>query len=117
MARRVVARFHGEAAAVRELERFEHRFQRREVPADRPRFVWQEEVPDPLTLAAALAAAGLSSSLSEARRLIRQGAVRVDGERVVDPQAVLSPKGASVLLQVGRRRICEVFFENPGVGA
>ena len=51
-----------------------------------------------------LRAMGLVSSTSEAMRMLKQGAVKLDQERVTDPKQVFLP-GRSVLLQVGKRRI------------
>jgi tyrosyl-tRNA synthetase len=116
LARMLVERFYDEQVGQEELERFERRFQRREVPEDRPRFQWPGEVPERLALATVMAKAGLTGSLSEARRLIRQGGVRVDGDRVTDPQAVVVPGEQALLIQVGSRRLCEVIFtkQRPG---
>ena len=54
--------------------------------------------------------AGLSSSTSEAMRLVKQGAVRLDGERLEDAKAVL-PSGTKGVLQVGKRRIAKIIVE------
>jgi tyrosyl-tRNA synthetase len=64
-----------------------------------------------------MAKAGLVSSTSEARRLIRQGAVRIDGGRLTDHQAVVAPGTDTVLIQVGSRRLCRVFFRKAASGA
>ena len=53
-------------------------------------------------------AAGLTPSTSEALRMIQQGAVRVDGERVSDRETVLT-SGSTVILQVGKRRFARIF--------
>ena len=69
---------------------------------------------DSMLLSKALAGAGLASSNSEARRLITQGAVRVDGEVVREPKAeVQSRAGLELLLQAGKRRIARVRFVDP----
>jgi len=54
-----------------------------------------------------LKAAGLAASTSEAIRLIKQGAVRIDGERVADPGLMLA-RGEVHVFQVGKRRIAKV---------
>ncbi|MGZ6028883.1 MAG: tyrosine--tRNA ligase [Myxococcaceae bacterium] len=101
-AREMVARFHGEEAAARAAEEFERRFSRREVdPGSFPQVVvgaGGAAVP----LVRALLDAQLVASTSEGRRLITQGAVKVDGARVSDPKAEL-PTGTH-LVQVGKLR-------------
>ena len=51
--------------------------------------------------------AGLTSSSSEAMRLIKQGGVRIDGEKAGGPDVVLEP-GSVCVLQVGKRKFCRV---------
>jgi len=106
LGREIVARFHGGDAAARAVEAFDARFRRDEVPADLPEL---DVVAGPAGLAAPqlLKAAGLVASTSEAIRLIGQGAVKVDGERLEDKSRLLMP-GDAVLLQVGKRRFARV---------
>jgi tyrosyl-tRNA synthetase len=80
VARRIVALYHGDAAARAAEERFDAVFKRREVPTDVPEF----DLPagDPVHLPAVLVAAGLAASTSAARRDIDAGSVRVDGQPV-----------------------------------
>jgi len=101
-AREMVARFHGAEAAGRAAEDFERRFSRREVdPGKFPEVVvGTGSVAVPLVRA--LLDAQLVASTSEGRRLITQGAVKVDGERVSDPKAELVP--GTHLVQVGKLR-------------
>ncbi len=114
MARLLVARFYDDQIARRELESFERRFQRRELPADLTTYVWREGAKVAATLPRVLTASGLTSSTSEARRLIQQGAVRVDGERIVNPRYVVSAgERARVVLQVGSRRATAIEFSSP----
>jgi len=64
-----------------------------------------------ILLSAVLVDAGLASSNSEARRLIQQGGVKVDGEPASDTRATLETTGANpILLQVGKRRFTRVSF-------
>ena len=101
-AREMVARFHGAEAGARAAEEFERRFSRREVNPDE----FPEKVVGtagtPVPLVRAMVDAELVASTSEGRRLITQGAVRVSGERVLDPKAEL-PVGTH-LVQVGKLR-------------
>jgi tyrosyl-tRNA synthetase len=60
-----------------------------------------------MALANIIKSAGLAASTSEAMRLVTQGAVRLDGERLRDPKATLA-KGTGGILQVGKRRIARI---------
>ena len=101
-AREMVARFHGPQAAEEAAAEFERRFSRREVDPEKlpERVVGTGGAPVPLVRA--LLDAQLVASTSEARRLIAQGAVKVDGERVSDPKAELAL--GTHLVQVGKLR-------------
>ncbi|HTS82731.1 MAG TPA: tyrosine--tRNA ligase [Myxococcaceae bacterium] len=101
-AKEIVTRFHGGEAAVVAADEFERRFARREVdPAKFPEVVVGTGG-KPVPLARAMVDAQLVASTSEARRLITQGAVKVEGERVTDPKGEL-PLGTH-LVQVGKLR-------------
>jgi tyrosyl-tRNA synthetase len=112
LAREIVARFHGAAAAEAAQAAFVARFAQRSLPTDLP----LQPLPAPdasgLPLVAALKAAGLVASNSEAVRKLAEGAVRVDGERVQDRDTRL-PVGAEHILQLGPRRFARVKVENP----
>jgi tyrosyl-tRNA synthetase len=100
LARALTAQFRGEEAARRAEAEFEAVFGAGAVPDDVPTI----EVASGQPLPAMVAAAGLASSKSEARRLIDQGAVTVDGDRQTDPHASLPARGEPYLLKVGKRR-------------
>jgi len=102
LARELVARFHGSEAATRAAEEFERRFSRRELDADKLPEKVVENGGKPIPLVRALTEAQLTASTSEARRLITQGAVKVNGEKVADLKAEL-PTGTQVV-QVGKLR-------------
>jgi tyrosyl-tRNA synthetase len=101
-AREMVARFHGDDAAARAAEEFQRRFSRREVDPDKFPEVVVGTGGTPVPLVRALQEAQLVASTSEARRLLTQGAVKVDGERVSDFKAELAP--GTHLVQVGKLR-------------
>jgi tyrosyl-tRNA synthetase len=103
----IVARFHGEAAARAASEAFDARFRRDEVPADVPLVSVSAAGAAALPLPQLLKAAGLVSSTSEGLRMLGQGGVRLDGERVSGKDTTV-PVGATVLLQVGKRRFARV---------
>lgn len=63
-----------------------------------------------MSIAAVIKSAGLAESASEANRLIQQGAVRVDGERIQDRNVLFEDK-KTIILQVGKRRFAKVTLE------
>jgi tyrosyl-tRNA synthetase len=106
LARELVARFHDEPAAVRAVEAFDARFRRDEVPQDVAQFDLQASA-GVLPIVQAIKQCGLTASTSEALRMIDQGAVKVNGERLSDRGRTLV-SGETVLLQVGKRRFARV---------
>jgi tyrosyl-tRNA synthetase len=106
LARELVARFHGTASAQSALEEFEARFRHGGLPENIPE-IGIAAPSGGLSVAQLLKQAGLSPSTTEALRLIQQGGVRLDGERVVDAERRLGP-GSVVLAQVGKRRVARV---------
>jgi tyrosyl-tRNA synthetase len=105
-AREIVARFHGAAAAAAAAADFEARFRRDEIPAD-IREVTIAARGAAIPLAQALKQAGLAASASEAQRLIEQGGVKLDGEKVSDKARPLA-RGTQAVLQVGKRKYARV---------
>jgi tyrosyl-tRNA synthetase len=103
LARLVTSRFHGPAAGAAAEATFVRQFQAREVPADVAEV--PVRVPDGGELRlAGLVAQALGVSTSAARRLIQQGAIRIDGERAEDANRVLAwTDGQVLLVQRGRR--------------
>src|SRR5690606_22666615 len=93
-AQEIVARFHGADAAAAALADFEARFRRDEIPADMPEVRLSGEG-DGLPIAAVLKQAGLTASTSDALRMLAQGGVKMDGEKVGDKSLKLA-RGASV---------------------
>jgi tyrosyl-tRNA synthetase len=97
LAHLLVSRFHGAQAAGQALENFEKVFSKKENPDDMPVF----KLPDGATISAALMANGLVKSKNEARRLIDQGAVKLDGKKIeADIAPVLERE---TIMQVGKR--------------
>lgn len=109
LARLLVAQYHGEAAAREAEERFVQVFQRRELPEDIPEVRLEPEMvrSGAARVVDLLVAAGLVESRSEARRMVRQGAVSVDGRRIDDEQAAVAVSDGSVV-RVGRRRFARL---------
>jgi tyrosyl-tRNA synthetase len=106
LAREIVARFHDDAAARRAADDFERRFTKRDFDAvDLP--VVEITLDGPTGLVTrVVAAAGLARSATEARKLIAQGGVRVNREKVGDAMAALGP--GEYLVQVGKLRAARV---------
>ena len=103
LARIVTAMYHGEATAAAAEAAFSRVVQAREVPDNIEQIkLVTASGSEPVWRVVVLA--GMAPSNSEARRLIQQGAVEVDGSRVTDPNQTIGMTGESRLLQVGKRR-------------
>ncbi len=105
LAQELVSRFHGVVAAGKALEDFETRFQRNAIPEDIPTLTLVAG--GGLSVVAVLKQAGLTASTSEALRMIDQGGVRLDGDKVVDKGLTLSG-GVTAVLQVGKRKFARI---------
>ncbi|MDH5649069.1 MAG: tyrosine--tRNA ligase [Gammaproteobacteria bacterium] len=106
LGKEIVARFHSSAQAQHAQENFVARFQQGEMPED----MLELEIPaqaGSLPIANLLKQAGLTGTTSEALRMIKQGAVRIDGERLVEPKTEIRA-GAAHVYQVGKRRFAKV---------
>ncbi len=106
LGREIVAQFHSGEAALEAEEEFVRVFQREGLPRELPTLVLKREVIAPLEL---LMETGLVGSRSEARRLIDQGGVKLDGEQVKGLQPIQIEDGA--VLRVGRRRFVRLSLE------
>ncbi len=109
LALEITARFHDDEAARAARADFSQRFSANLLPDE----ITQVEVKvdhDGLPLANVLKAAGLVASTSEARRMLKQGAVRIDGQRVEDGARALSP-GFSAVIQIGKRKFARVILK------
>lgn len=102
LAQELVGRFHGAAAAAAALVDFESRFRQGGIPEDLEEVVL-ESAGAGIGIAQALKAAGLTATTSEALRMIDQGGVRLDGDKVSDRGLVLAA-GTTVVAQVGKRK-------------
>ena len=112
LAQELITRFHGEHAAVEARSDWDIRFRKREAPEE-----MQEVTLAPATGTAGLALpkllkeSGLTSSTSEAIRLIKQGGVRIDGEKASDPGLEIAA-GKTHVFQVGRRKFMRIRVRN-----
>ena len=108
----IVTRFHDEDAAIRAKEHFERVHSKRELP---------EEMPEPEVIIATeekkipiyelVYKVGFAPSKSEARRLIKGGAVKIDGNKITDPYAEID-LNSEFVLQVGKRKFARIKPEN-----
>ena len=105
-AKEIVARFHSPNAARQAEEQFELRHRHRELPQEMSEFV-VPSTPQGVTITQTIKAAGFAPSVSEAQRLIDQGGVKIDGERVSDRSLRFSA-GHSFVLQVGKRKAARI---------
>jgi tyrosyl-tRNA synthetase len=105
-AQEIVARFHDRGAAESALAEFEARFSRGEMPADMPECALHA-ANGALPVVQALKQAGLTPSTSEALRMIEQGGVKLNGERLSD-KALKLARGEIVVAQVGKRKFARI---------
>jgi tyrosyl-tRNA synthetase len=101
-AKEIVARFHSEEAARQAEEAFEARFRRGELPEEIPELEVKET-----QILKVLKEAGLVPSANEAARMIEQGGVRVNGEKVSDRNLQFK-RGDAPVIQVGKRKVARV---------
>ncbi|MXR68010.1 tyrosine--tRNA ligase [Shewanella sp. JBTF-M18] len=105
LAKEIIARFHDEAAAEAAHQEFINRFQKGAIPDD----IQEIEIVagDGIGIANVLKDAGLVSSTSEAMRMIKQGAAKLDGEKIEDSRQQLSA-GLTGVFQVGKRKFAKI---------
>lgn len=106
LAQEIVERFHDASAAKKALENFEARFQRGAMPDEMDEVTLQAEGGS-FAIANLLKSAGLTKSTSDAMRMIKQGAVKIDGEKISDPKLVIET-GTKQVYQVGKRKFAKV---------
>ena len=97
----IVTQFHGADEAARPAEHFDTLFKKKEIPADRPSFKHPAG-----KLTTVLKDIGFAKSASEARRMIEQGAVQLDGNKCDDAEALLHP--GSYVLKYGKLKYADL---------
>lgn len=107
LAEEIVARFHSQAAAKQAHEAFIAQFRKGILPEDIPE-VYLSAEKEGIAIAKLLKEAALTASTSESLRMIKQGAVRIDGERIEDQALQVFP-AVTHIVQVGKRRFARVF--------
>lgn len=113
LAQEIIARFHDEAAAANAREEFVNRFKHGAMPEDMSE-ISVNAVDGGILIGALLKEAKLVSSTSDAIRMIKQGAVKIDGEKVSDTKLVLKA-GTQGVFQVGKRRFARVVVAGDGL--
>ena len=111
LAREIVTIYHSAEAAVDAQAEFERVFSQRELPENMPEIALDSSDLEngSIWIAKLLVRAGMAPSTSEARRLVQQGAVTIDGEKITDPSADVKPSDGQVLragkLKLGKIRM------------
>lgn len=106
LAKEIIARFHDEAAADAAHQEFINRFQKGAMPDEMPELT-VETSDGEIAIANLLKEAGLVASTSEAMRMIKQGAAKIDGEKVADNKVRIE-SGVTAVYQVGKRKFARV---------
>ncbi|MBU3021435.1 tyrosine--tRNA ligase [Aestuariibacter sp. A3R04] len=106
LAKEIIARFHDDAAAEAAHQDFVQRFQKNAIPDEMPE-VAVSMGSDGIAIGNLLKEAGLVASTSDAMRMIKQGAVKIDGEKVQDARLIISEASESVY-QVGKRKFARI---------
>ena len=101
----IITRFHDAAAADSAKQDFIQRFQKNAIPDDMPEV--QIALGEGMLIGGVIKEAQLCPSTSEAMRMVKQGAVKIDGERVDDPKLLINTT-APFVLQVGKRKFARV---------
>ncbi|RJQ29910.1 MAG: tyrosine--tRNA ligase [Peptococcaceae bacterium] len=109
LAREIVAQYHGVQAAIQAEEEFKKIFRQHDLPDEIDEvYLTPEMIEDGrVWLQRVLVNGGLAGSASEARRLISQGAVKINGQKISDPGAKIDPVSGTVV-QVGKRRFARL---------
>jgi tyrosyl-tRNA synthetase len=105
-AQEIVERFHGRAAAQKAGEEFNARFRDGALPEEIPEISLPSS-PAGLSIVQVLKQSNLAPSTTEANRLVEQGGVKIDGDRVAERSLQLA-KGKTYLIQVGKRKIARI---------
>lgn len=107
LAKEIIARFHDDAAAEAAHADFTQRFSKNALPDDIPEVTVTIEAAA-IAIPQLLKEAGLVESTSEAMRMIKQGAVKLNGDTKVEDSKLEFAKGSSTIFQVGKRKFAKV---------
>lgn len=106
LAKELIARFHDEAAAQAAHNEFINRFQKGAMPDEMPELELNPEGGE-IAIANLLKEAGLVGSTSDAYRMIKQGAAKIDGEKITDKSLTIV-SGSKAVYQVGKRKFARI---------
>lgn len=106
-AQEIVTRFHSKQDAETALNDFETRFKRGALPDDMPEMSFQAEDDGGLPLIQILKQSGLTASTSEAIRMMKQGGIKLNGEKVED-KSIQIMRNETIIIQVGKRKFAKV---------
>ncbi|HIG65639.1 MAG TPA: tyrosine--tRNA ligase [Methyloprofundus sp.] len=106
LAQEIIARFHDQAAAEKALENFEAQFKRGAIPDDIQE-IELTATTEGYAIALLLKDAGLTASTSDSNRMVKQGAVKIDGEKLSDSKLMVQA-GTEHVYQVGKRKFAKV---------
>ncbi|MDX1706605.1 tyrosine--tRNA ligase [Pseudidiomarina sp.] len=109
LAKEIIARFHSAADADAAEQDFIQRFSKNAIPDDMPEVTLTSDNGD-MAIANLLKAADLVGSTSDAMRMIKQGAVKIDGEKVTDTRLAVAA-GSTAVYQVGKRKFARITLE------
>ncbi|MCP4413666.1 MAG: tyrosine--tRNA ligase [Gammaproteobacteria bacterium] len=107
LADEIITRFHNEEAAEKAQTEFIARFQKGAIPDEMPEHSLDAEKPEGIPLTIMLKLCSLTSSTSDAMRMIKQGAVKIDGEKIIDQRLIIK-KGTKAVYQVGKRTFARI---------
>ncbi|MDP7592402.1 MAG: tyrosine--tRNA ligase [Litorilituus sp.] len=109
LAKELIARFHDQASAEAAHQEFINRFQKGAMPDEMPEFELSPEGGE-IAIANLLKEAGLVGSTSDAYRMIKQGAAKIEGEKITDKSLSIS-RGSDAVYQVGKRKFARVIVK------
>ncbi|NOI82817.1 tyrosine--tRNA ligase [Vibrio tubiashii] len=105
LAKEIIARFHSQADADAAEQEFVNRFAKNQIPDEMPEFAFDAGLP----VSNILKEAGLCASTSEAMRMVKQGAAKIDGEKVADSK--FAPEAGTYVFQVGKRKFARITIQ------
>jgi tyrosyl-tRNA synthetase len=108
LAEEIVERFYDKDAAVKAHEDFVSQFQQGMMPDEIPEYTLSVGS-EGMFIANVIKSAGLTDTTSDALRMLKQGAVKIDGERVTEKELLLKA-GKTIIIQVGKRRFSKVIL-------
>ena len=106
LAKEIISRFHDEASAEKAQQNFIDRFKKGKIPDEMDEFE-MKAIEGSLGIAYILKDSGMTSSTGEAIRMIKQGAVKIDGDKVADTKLMIN-SGTTSVYQVGKRKFAKV---------